>query len=149
MRIVTIFLCSVTIVGCTAIERDSEYWTSSVTRYVDSNFSRTLDQLLKRIEKGDQAAWREFAGFANQVDGESGQTYAVACAELLRRDPTFYLRRHLAGDPNAVLCGRRAYRWAGTRGRSLLDDIYAGRIYIETEESTRRKIEEFVSATAQ
>jgi hypothetical protein len=81
--------------------------------------------LIERIEAGEESAWTEFKRVGSNLDGEYSQTYSVACSELLRRDPTFFLRRYLAGDTEAIVQGRKGYGWSGDQGRSLMDDIYA------------------------
>ena len=147
MRIATsiafVFLCS-----CATQKHDSEYWSSTTSRYVESPFAQSLSGLVKKIERGDLSAWDTFAAKGEDLDGEYSQTYSVACSELLRRDPTFFLRRHLAGDPRAIAPATRGYGWSGHTGRGLLDEIYARRLYIASTDSERRLISDFIGQTA-
>jgi len=102
-----------------------------------------------QTEAGDPGAWKRFASYRTLVDGEYAETYAVACAELAARDPTFYLRRYLLGDLSAIRCAWEGYWWAGDRRRSLLDATYAERLYIAANSQERRKIETFIKRTTQ
>ena len=96
----------------------------------------------------DFNAWKAFASLGSGLDGEHSQTYSIACAELARRDPTFYLRRYLIGDHSAILCAKKAYSWSGTRGRSVLDAVYAERLYIATNPQENKAIKTFITETA-
>ena len=147
MRIAILIACAF-LCSCTTQKHDLEYWSSTTARYVDSPFAQSLSSLVQRIEKGDLSAWDKFAAEANGLDGEYSQTYSVACSELLRRDPTFLLRRYLAGDPRALSAARRGYGRSGPAGRSLLDEIYARRLYIASTDLERRKIADFIDQTA-
>lgn len=143
-----IVLIAFSLAGCSAQKVDTKYWTSSVNRYINGGFATKLTSLLGRIERGDLSAWREFASYAGQLDAEKGETYDVACGELLRRDPTFYLRRFLAGDLSSIPCARKGYGASGYQGRSLLDAVYAQRLYIASA-SERRQIQSFIDLTTQ
>jgi hypothetical protein len=108
--------------------------------------STTLVPLLVRIEKGDIKAWVVFAAFLDDpsIDGERSLTYSRACAELVRRDPTFLLRRHLLGDPAAVRVAKRAYGYIGMNGRHALNWIHASRLQLARTEQERQRIEEYI-----
>ncbi len=96
---------------------------------------------------GDNLAWNEFAEIRHGLDGEKSQTYAVACAELLRRDPTFFLRKYLKKDTKALEPGKLAYRWSDPKGRILYDEVYARRLYIATDAKERKRIGVFIDYT--
>jgi hypothetical protein len=134
--------------GCADKHDDSIYWNSSTTRYVSSGYSKHLTKLLERIDAGDDVAWSEFKKAGKDVDGEHSQTYSVACSELLRRDPTFFLRKYLFGDDESIECGRLGYEWSGDQGRLLMDEIYARRLYIADSKVERDKIMRFIYQTA-
>lgn len=135
------------LMGCAQTGRDEHYWTSTVRRDANGPHSEYLTRLLDRIERGDLAAWREFARAGYKYDGEYLETYWVACAELARRDPTFFLRRDLDHDRWAVHWGRCAYQYSDHKSRRRLDAIYAERIYIADNPGERREIEAFIRAT--
>ena len=147
------FLLAATLVliGCAENHQNSEYWTASTSRYTNSKYSMSLGVLLHRIEAGDKSAWTEFKNAGSGVDGERSQVFSVACSELLRRDPTFTLRRYLKGDDEAITYSRRGYMWSARheKGRALMDEIYARRIYIATSEPERIRIKQFIMETTQ
>jgi len=147
MRITAAISC-VFLGACTAQKYDLEYWGSSTSRYVESPFAQRLSGLVQSIEKGDLSAWDNFARLGEGLDGEYSQTYSVACSELLRRDPTFLLRRYIAGDERTIAVARRGYGWSGHTGRCLLDEIYARRLYIASTNSERRRISDYIEQTA-
>lgn len=92
--------------------------------YTNSPFSQRLAGLIDRIERGDSDAWAEFKRQGKDLDGEYSQTFSVACAELVTRDPTFFLRRYLAGDSSVIPFAKRANGWVGQDGRDLLNAVY-------------------------
>jgi hypothetical protein len=144
-----LFTLLLLLTGCAATRDEARYYSSTAARYVGGSFSKRLTVLEEKIDGGDLAAWREFASYADKVDGESAETYAVACSELARRDPTFFLRRYLAGDAIALRGGREAFGWSGDRERRLLTAVYAERLYIASTRRERQKIRAFISATTE
>ena len=99
------------------------------------------------MERGVPEGWRDFSRLSNRVDGEYGATFAVACAYAARRDPTLFLRRHLAGDQSAVRCGRKAYGWSDAAYRRVLDAVYRYRLLEAKSPHERRKIQQFIMET--
>ena len=92
-------------------------------------------------------AWSMFAAYADAgLSGEHAETYATVCAELARRDPTIFLRRHLLGDPRALKVGKLAYGWIGPKGRHTLDWLHKSRLQLASDPRERRLIEEYISA---
>ena len=83
------------------------------------------------------------------MDGERSLIYTIACAELLRRDPTFLLRRYLLGDLSALACGRRGYDRSGVEGRAILNKVYGQRLAIEDSTAVHIQISEFINQTTQ
>jgi hypothetical protein len=106
-----------------------------------------LADLIDRIEEGDMEAWQQFAAYELAgLDGEHSETYSMACAELARRDPTIFLRRHLHGDRTAVAVGKRAYGWIGTGGRHTMNWLLKSRLALATTEAERESIERYIAA---
>lgn len=138
-------LCS----GCATSHKENPYWSYGLQEHNYGEFANRLRILIIRIESGDRSAWERFVSYVNSegLDGEYSETYSVACADLARRDPTIYLRHFMNGEERALVCGKRAYGSIGFRGRSLLDDVYASRLYLAKEPAERRKILAFTSTT--
>ena len=134
------------LVGCASM-RDSTAIPRTTLAYTNSAFSIHLSKMILRIESGDLTAWKQYKAIGIGLDGEHSQTYSVGCAEILARDPTFFLRRHLAGDENAAPMALRAYQWSRPESRRLVSRLYELRIGLETEPTTRKKIADFIEAT--
>jgi len=136
-------------VGCASPKKEASFCDVCVAgRDPNGRFGKALIALMGRIERGDLSAWKTFASYShrpNRLDGECAETYALACSELARRDPTFYLRRYLIGDTRAIALGRNAYNFSASR--SLLDAVYADRLYIAANEEERRQIQTFIRET--
>jgi hypothetical protein len=119
----------------------------STIRYANSSFAHRLTSLIDRIEGGDLAAWESFKSSGVGLDGEYSQTYSIACAELVTRDPTFFLRLYLRDDASVIPYAYEAYAWSGDAGRTVLDQIYDRRLRIEGSSDRRVRIEKFVNLT--
>lgn len=119
------------------------HWTP--VEFADSPLARSLEKDIAAIERSEPNGWRSFSSHAYRVDGEYAETFSVACAHLLRRDPTIFLRRYLAGDPDALFCGWAGYGWSGDY-RTVLDEMYRQRLVISRSASERRRIQEFITA---
>ncbi len=116
----------------------------SATEFADSGTARALDRDVAAIERSEPQGWRDLASYAYRVDGEHGEAFAAACSYLARRDPTVFLRRYLAGDPNALFCGWAAYGWS-REYRSVLDEVYRYRLLEARSTSERRQVQEFIT----
>jgi hypothetical protein len=112
-----------------------------------SSYGEWLEDHIAAMEANAPAAWPKFRIGVDTLSAHGGETFAVACAYLIRRDPTFFLRRHLSGDRYGILCGRRAYRWSGKDYRRVLDSVYRYRLLEAKSATERHKIEEFISET--
>lgn len=98
----------------------------------------------------DERAWAAFAAIHETfLDGERAFMFSIACGELARRDPAFFLRKHLTGDPQAVPIGRVAYRWIVADGQRMLDLYHASRMRLSGSQDERAKIEAFVVGITQ
>lgn len=120
----------------------------------EGNFAKTLREYVLAIERGDGAAWPRFAGFVRAgepgLDGEHAETYGVACAEIFRRDPTFFLRRYLAHDEPeyALACARRGFAWLPSGFRKVLVKVHRSRLELaveEGEDEERQQIARFLN----
>lgn len=129
-----------------AAPKSAEFYTSSVSRYVGSEFSKGLAALVTKIEGGNSDAWMRFKEELESpnLDGERSQTFSVACAEISRRDPTFFLRMYLLGDKVALKCAQRAYGYTDAEGRAIMDQILSRRLYIAEAESEKAAIKRFI-----
>ena len=116
------------------------------TEFTDTRFARRLEADIASIERSEPQGWHDLAGCAYHVDGEYGEVFSSACAYLLRRDPTLFLRRHLAGDPDAVFCAWAGYGWSGDY-RPVLDTVYHYRLLDARTSHERREIREFIART--
>lgn len=118
----------------------------SPRQFTDSRLARNLEADITAIETSEPAGWRDLASHAHRLDGEYAETFAVACAHLLRRDPTVFLRRHLAGDSNAMFCGWAAYGRAGNYC-SIVDALYEQRLREARSEAERESIKQFIATS--
>ena len=118
----------------------------SATEFADSGTARALDRDVAAIERSEPQGWRDLASYAYHVDGEHGEAFSAACSYLARRDPTVFLRRYLAGDPDALFCGWAAYRWS-REYRTVLDTVYRYRLLEARSTSERRLIQRFITFT--
>ena len=155
MQPISVYFClAVSFLGacCQFTNSGTTRAASSVSRVCrTSPLAQALKRLLDKIEAGDMTAWQEFAGYENSegMDGERSLIYSVACAELLRRDPTFLLRRYLLGDAKTLACAHRGYGWSGIEGREILNKVYGQRLAIEESKAVRNQISEFINQTTQ
>lgn len=117
------------------------------TAIAGSSYGEWLERHIAAMEAHAPAAWAEFRIGADTLSAHGGETFAAACAYLIRRDPTFFLRRHLNGDRYGILCGRRAYGWSGRDYQRVLDSVYRYRLLEAKSATERQKIEEFISET--
>jgi hypothetical protein len=140
IRLLVICVSFLTI-GCTSARMAGRSW--SPKEYVDSRFSRNLEADIAAIENSEPRGWRSLASHAYEVDGEYAETFATACSYLARRDPTLFLRRHLAGDPDALFCAWIAYNW-NSDYRPVFDSIYSIRLLEARSSGERKKIERFI-----
>ncbi len=131
--------------SCSNQTRDTGMPRSTIS-YVNSSFAQSLTRLIDRIELGDLEAWSDFKRHNVDLDGEFSQTYAVACSEILTRDPSFFLRRYLAGESDVVPYAKFGYRFVGTRGRQILDEIYERRLSI-AQAHEAELIQSFINET--
>jgi hypothetical protein len=106
-----------------------------------------LERQIAVIEASAPDAWREFRTGHDTLGAHRSETFSVACAYLIRRDPTFFLRRHLTGDRYAIPCGKRAYGWSGKEYRRVLDSVYRFRLLEARSPIERHKIEQFITQT--
>ncbi|WP_411825489.1 hypothetical protein [Luteolibacter sp. AS25] len=144
MPVRIIIILALIVSGC-ASSSSSDDLPVATTSYVNTKYSRRLTQLIDKIESGDLAAWNEYKISGEDTDGENAETFGVGCAEILIRDPTFYLRRHLAGDSQAIPLAIKGYRCCGSTGRDMIDQVYDRRIEIEANPNRRELISGFVS----
>lgn len=99
------------------------------------------------IERNESRAWHDLAGHDfPPIDAEHGETFGAVCAYLVRRDPVIFLRRHLAGDPQALLQGRAAYE-RSDEYRSVLDAVYRFRLWGARSVGERALIRDFIAYT--
>ena len=117
------------------------------TFFAPGALATELEANVTAIERSTPARWIAFSRLARHLDGEKGETFAVACAYLVRRDPTIFLRRHLAGDRYGILCGLRAYGWSGKEYQRVLDEVYRYRLLEAKSAVERQKIEQFIAET--
>ncbi|WP_377165305.1 hypothetical protein [Prosthecobacter fluviatilis] len=118
----------------------------SPRHFADGKLARKLETDIAAIERNEPAGWKDLASHAYRLDGEHAETFAVACAYLLRRDPTIFLRRHLTGDPDALFCGWAAYGHAG-HYRSIVDAVYKQRLHEASSEAECESIRQFIMAS--
>jgi hypothetical protein len=104
-----------------------------------------LERQIAGIEASAPAIWREFRTGADTRGAHTSETFSVACAYLIRRDPTFFLRRYLSGDAYAIPCGKRAYGWSGKQYQRVLDSVYRFRLLEAKLPTERQKIEQFIA----
>ena len=121
--------------------------STAPTYFAPGNFARGLEADVAAMERSVPDGWRDFSRLSDRVDGEYGTTFAVACAYAARRDPTLFLRRHLAGDQRAVRCGREAYGWSGAAYRRVLDTVYRYRLLEAKSPRERQRIQQFITET--
>lgn len=145
MRILCLIPCFLLL--CYPHEAKSREAPYSTLSYANSGLSRRLTKIIDRIEEGDRRAWNQFKSEGKDLDGEYSQTYSVACAEILTRDPTFFLRLYLTGDTTVIPYALRGYQWSGDQRRSLLNQIYENRIRIENAPQKKRLIADFKKLT--
>ena len=130
-------------------DADPEFFSSTVSRAIDSKMSESLAALVKGIEAGQKESWTEFKAYIEwpDLDGEKSLTYSITCSEVSRRDPTFFLRMYLSGDEAAIECGRRAFGYSGQEGQEIILKIYERRLYIADDQAEREVIRRFISKT--
>ena len=139
-RVLPLWLCILILPGCAATSAKRNLLASE---FADGPLARSLDADIHTIERSEPQGWRSLALHASQVDGEYAETFAVACANLVRRDPTVFLRRHLAGDADALLCGWAAFGWDPDY-RPVLDAVYRFRLLEARSATERQRIQEFI-----
>ena len=139
-----VLITAVALSGCTGGARKA---ATAPTYFASGNFARGLEADIAAMERSVPNQWRDFSRLSHRVDGEYGATFAVACAYAARRDPTLFLRRHLADDPAALRCGRNAYGWSGDAYRRVLDAVYRYRLLEAKSPHERKKIQQFITET--
>ena len=145
MRAIKSCLCGFILAACHV---EAVKPSLSPRQFADSKLARKLEADITAIEGNEPAGWKDLASYAHKLDGEHAETFAVACADLLRRDPTIFLRRHLAGDPNARFCGWAAYGHVGNY-RSIVDAVYSRRLHEARSEAEYRSIKQFIMSSHQ
>jgi len=128
--------------GCTSFY---SYQPLTTAQFVSSPLATNLIRLLDRIEHGDAAAWRSFRSYRGQLDGEHGETYSVACAELWCRDPAFYLRQYLdhPDDPEVLHVAAKGYAWSA-QFKSTIDRFLFARLNSAPTITERQRIQSFI-----
>lgn len=117
------------------------------TAIAEGNYGVILERQIAGMEASAPPVWSDFRIGADTRGAHTGETFSAACAYLIRRDPTVFLRRHLAGDRYGILCGRRGYGWSGKSYQRVLDAVYRYRLLEAKSPAERQKIEQFVSET--
>lgn len=112
----------------------------------DGSYGNILESQIAAIERSDPAAWHQFRIGNDTRGAHTSETFSAGCAYLVRRDPTFFLRRHMEGDRYALPCGRRAYQWSGDY-RQVLDSVYKFRLLEAKSPSEKERIEQFITET--
>jgi hypothetical protein len=136
-------LVLVSLAGCAVSER-----TAIAPRsFADGHLASALERDIAKMEDSTPEGWDRFADSSRWLDGENGETFAVACAYLIRRDPTIFLRRYLAGDERAIFCGREAYGWSAPAYRETLDSVYHYRLLEARACGEELKIKRFIAET--
>jgi hypothetical protein len=93
-----IFLILAPFIACSADELKP---TTRPIEWGEGQQGVILEKQIAAIEATEPAVWREFRTGADTMGAHTSETFSVACAYLIRRDPTFFLRRHLSGDSYA------------------------------------------------
>ena len=117
----------------------------SPAEYGEGSMGDRLQRDVSLIEASVPNGWRDFSGTCEGLDAAKGENFDVACSYLVRRDPTLFLRRFLAGDPSAICCGRAAYK--NLQYRHVLDQVYRWRLLEASSEKERQKIRHFIAET--
>ena len=115
--------------------------------WCEGNTGIILEHQISIMESSVPPEWSDFRTGADSLGAMYGETFAVSCAYLLRRDPTFFLRRYLSGDPYAIRCAFMAYGWSAPEYRRVLDLVYRFRLSDANSETERKNIEQFIELT--
>jgi hypothetical protein len=137
-----LLLIAVVLTGCAAHGPSS----ATAPTFI-GDYGIWLERHIAAMEASAPAEWPKFRIGADTRSAHGGETFSVACAYLIRRDPTLFLRRHLTGDRYGILCGRRAYGWSSQDYRLVLDAVYRYRLVEAKTKTERQKIEEFIAET--
>ncbi len=109
------------------------------TLATEAQFAKDLLKDVLSIERGYGRAWNHFAGLLDAkpgLDGEHAEIYGAACAEIFRRDPTFFLRRYLRGDERALTCAGQGFGWSSPGSRKCLVELHRARLKLERAEES-------------
>ena len=105
-----------------------------------------MAEYVRKAGEGDVTAWHKFSKLSEDtiLDGENSVTYSIACAELARRDPAIFLRRHINGDKYAIVLAERAFGWLGHEGRSAINWHHFTRLRLAADPIERKVIQDFI-----
>ena len=116
----------------------------SPAEFGGATMASRMQSRIESIERSEPAAWRSLSRPAYFVDGVYGEIFGITCAHLVRRDPTIFLRRYLAGDPNAACCAWTAYWW-GESYQRVFDEVHRFRLLEARSPQERKRIEAFLA----
>lgn len=124
------------------------------TLATETTFAQVLLKDVLSIERGYGLAWNHFAGFLDAkpgLDGEHAEIYGAACAEIFRRDPTFFLRRYLRGDERALICAGQGFGWSSPGSRKCLVELHRTRLKLEPDEKgpVQRRVSQFLDVISE
>lgn len=139
---ISLLVCLISCGSKDGIDNPSYFGPS--LKLANTDFSAQLECLAFNMEAGDDGAWLGFKDAGRGRDGETALTYSIACFETLVRDPTFFLRKHIAGDSSASELGERGFKMAGPDIKQSLRVVFQHREMIEDDPETKRLIGEYI-----
>ncbi len=124
----------------------TERHTVTLEKWSNDSWSAALQTKIQEIEQGSPSAWVKFSGYDDgHLDGVNAATYCVACSELLWRNPTLLLEKHLQGDPAALRVARRAHSWMAKEDQKIIFQAYNSKLR-ELDASHSNRARQYVAA---